>query len=101
VKWDLVDAVAEQEADLAKLPAEELPEELRKLKPEERRAWVDAKRKEREQVQSEIRDVSAKREAYVQEEMKKANQSDKDSLDAAVRTTITEQAEEKGFKFKK
>ncbi len=100
-KWDLVDALAEKEVDLAKLTENELPDELKKLKPEERKAYVDAKAKERAEVQKEIQEVAKKREAYIQAETKKANLSDSDAFDAAVRTTITEQAEKKGFKFEK
>ena len=72
-----------------------------KLEPEKRQAYVDAKAKERADVQKQIQEIAAQRDAYIREETKKANLNDADAFDAAVRTTITEQAEEKGFKFKK
>ena len=90
--WDLVDACKEKEFDLNKLKTEDLPQEMQKMTPEERKAHLDKMNKERETIQKEIVKVSAERQKFIDAEMKKQNLSADQSFDAAVRRTIQEQA---------
>lgn len=90
--WDLVDASKEKSFDLKSLKTEDLPAEMQKMTPEERKAHIEKTMKERETIQKEIAKVSAERQKYIDAEMKKQNLSADASFDAAVRRTIQEQA---------
>ena len=99
--WDLVDRMKnDPKFDLAKLKDEELCEELRKVKPEERVAYVKKKAEERGVLRKEIDGLNAKRGAFIAEEMKKLpkNPGDK-AFDDAMRATIRDLAGKKGIKI--
>jgi hypothetical protein len=98
--WDLVDAAKQKDFDLKKVKDEELPEEVRKLDPAGRQAYIERKTKERDEINKSIKEAAAKRDAYVKEETAKLAKAGKgDSFDAAVRGSLRKQAEGKGFTF--
>jgi hypothetical protein len=99
--WDLVDAIRSKDFDLKKLKDEELPDELRKLKPEERAAYVEKKSKERDEISAQIKGLAAKRDAYIKEEVQKKGLDTNKAFDQAVQKSITEQAAKNGFEFEK
>jgi hypothetical protein len=68
------------------------------LSPEERQDYLKEKQSARKAVQKKIRDVSAKREAYLKAERAKRS-GGKASLDDAMRTALRQQAEQRGFEF--
>ena len=77
---------------------EELPEEMRKLKPEERVEYLKKKADERAAIQKEINDLSAKRAKFVEDERKKQPKTEGEkALDEALQGIIREQAKAKGF----
>lgn len=95
--WDLVDRSKEKDFDLGKLKDEELPEEMRKMNADERKAHLAKKTAERAEIQKQIADLAKKREAYVADALKSEG---KDStLGRAVTTAVREQAEKKGVSF--
>lgn len=97
--WDLVDKLKQDpKFDLTKLKDEELCDEMKKLKPEDRLAYVQKKGEEREKLKKEIGELSTKRQKHVEEELKKLpKDAGEAALDDALRTIIREQAKEKGF----
>jgi hypothetical protein len=97
--WDLIDRMKDDpKFDLATLKDDDLPEELRKLKPEERTAYLKKKADERAAIQKEIAELSARRAKFVEEERKKLPQTDAEkALDVALKEIIREQAKAKGF----
>ena len=96
--WDLVDRMKEKDFDLAKIKEEDLSDELKKLKPEERLPFLKKKAAEREEIQKKIAELSAKRQKKVDEERAKAPKSDGEkALDEALKGTVREQAKAKGF----
>ena len=97
--WDLVDACNGRTVDLAKLPAEDLPEAMRKLTAEERTKYVEEMGKKRAEIEKQVRELAAKREEFIAAEMKKKGITDDTSLDGAVRRAVRKQAERKGFTF--
>lgn len=101
--WDLVDKMKnDPKFDIKSIKEEELCEELKKLKPDERVEYVKKKAAEREALRKQIDDLNVKRNAYIQEEMKKQPKSEGDkAFDEALKTTIREQAETKGIKIPK
>lgn len=96
--WDLVDANKKEGVKLDKIKEEELPSELKQLKPEERQAYVDQKAAEREKIQSEINRLNQERQKYVAEKAKET--SGDDTLDKAVSKVVREQAAKKAITFK-
>ncbi|CAA9409656.1 MAG: hypothetical protein AVDCRST_MAG64-2214, partial [uncultured Phycisphaerae bacterium] len=98
-RWDLVDAAKEKDFKLDELKDEQLPEPMRKLTPEQRRAYVEQKAKEREVIQAKIKELAAKRDAFVKEESAKKGLTGDKAFDNAVRESLTRQAESKGYKF--
>ena len=98
--WDLVDATKSvKDFDVKKLKDEELPEEMRKMTPDERVAFVARKAKEREQIAGQIKELSGKRDVYIKAEVAKKGLDTNKSFDESVRKSITEQAAKKGFEF--
>jgi hypothetical protein len=97
--WDLVDRMKnDKEFDITKIKDEDLPEELKKLKPAERVEFVKKKAAERAEIQKKIAELSAKRQKKVDEELAKQPKSEQEkALDEAVKSTVREQAKSKGF----
>ena len=97
--WDLVDKMEEEGFDLAKIPEADLPEDLKKIEPAKRLAWLEEKKTERSKIQARILDLTKKRDAHVKVEMDKQQLDDSRALDRALKDAIREQAAEGGFEF--
>jgi hypothetical protein len=97
-RWDLVDAAREKGFDLETVKAEDLPENMQKMSVEERKSYVSQMEQKRAEVQRQVAELSAKRQAYIQEQQKRGGPGDS-AFDAAVRKAMREQAEKKGFSF--
>lgn len=98
--WDLVDAKKEGAVDLDKLDPKDLPPEMQKMTPAERKAFVEKKAQERAQLQAQIQKLAEERKKFVAEEMKKQSKtSNANTLDAAVVSAIRDQAKAKGYTF--
>jgi hypothetical protein len=91
--WDLVDAALADGFDWDALPRTDLPEELQSMTREELVATVEAKRAERESIQTRIQLLSTEREAFI----RNALAADATNLGHAMRLAIREQARAKGF----
>ena len=95
---DLVDSYIADPAILEKVKAEDLPEEMQKMTPEERKAHLEAKVAERASVQAEIGKLSAEREAFLAKELKKQSpQGAERTLGDAVVEAVNKQLAESGF----
>lgn len=101
--WDLVDRMKnDKDFDLSKIKEEDLPDELKKLKPAERLAHVKKKAEERADIQKKIAELSAKRQKKVDEELAKKPKSESEqALDEAVKGVVRDQAKAKGFEVGK
>ena len=97
--WDLVDRSKEKGFDLKKLSEAELPAEMKKMSPEERAAYVEKKRTEREELQKQLKSLADERDKFIAEKSK--SEAKESTLGAAVSTAVREQAEKKGVKFDK
>jgi len=96
--WDLVDAFKGNTVKLEDVETEALPENMKKMTAEERRAYVEAKTKERAEIQKRIQELNAQRKDYVAAEMKK-HHSKSDTLGSAIIAAVREQAVGKSFSF--
>jgi len=97
--WDLVDAVRERTVDLSKVPAEDLPENMRGMKPEERTAFVEEATKQRASIQKKIADLGAQRDGFIAKERAKQAKAGEKTLDEAMVETTREQAARVGYVF--
>lgn len=96
--WDLVDAAKEDESVIADTKASELPNEMRGMSDDQRRAYVKQKAEERKSIQNEIQTLSKKRQEYIDSH---STQEQKDSsLDAAMIKAIKERAKSKDLIWK-
>jgi len=97
---DLVDGIAAGRVKLEDVKEDELPEELRNLKPEERQTQIDKMAKRRHQLQKKIAELSSQREKYVAEARKKVAGDRVRTLNDALIESVREQAEQKQFDLK-
>lgn len=89
---DLVADVRNKQADLAGIDDKELPKELQSKSKAERQAWLDAKLAERQQLETKMAALIAKRDAYVVSEQAKSSKTTAtDSFDRAVEDTLKTQ----------
>ncbi len=96
--WDLVDANKKAGMALEKIKEQDLPAELKSLKPEERQGYLDQKAAEREKIQAQIKKLNQERQQYVAEKNKENGQED--TLDKAIVKAVREQAAKKEITFK-
>ena len=97
--WDLVDAYRDGTVDLAKVAEADLPDELRKLTPDQRKAFVEARQAERKRLQARIQTLNAERETFVRAELKKKGLAGENTLDAALVKLVHDQGGKAGWKF--
>ena len=97
--WDLVDATKDGTVKLAEVDKDALPAEMKKMAPEEQKAYLEKKATERAELQKQIAELNAKREAFVKEEMTRKGLDEKASFDAVLRSAVREQAVAKAFTF--
>jgi hypothetical protein len=100
-EWDLVDAAKDKAFKLESVKEEELPAEMKSMTPEERKAHLDAKAKERAELQKRILELGAQRQKFIDAEVKEKNLDQNKAFDQAVRKAVREQAEKKGLEFEK
>lgn len=100
-KSDLVDAVTLGAVDVSKIPAAHLPKEMQALAVKERLAYVSKRESQRKEINSQIAELSAKRDAYLKKERERLARDGKgNSYDENIMTTIREQAAAKGIVYK-
>jgi hypothetical protein len=97
--WDLVDAEKEGKVKVEEMKEAELPEEMKKMSKEERKKYIEKKRKERADIQKKISKLRKERDNYVAEKRKKMAADN--TLDAAIINAVREQAGKKDYKFEK
>ena len=93
--WDLVDKMKEDSNALAAISNDELPSELKDKSDAEIKKIVSEKEKERVTIQKEIAELAKKRQAYIDEELKK--DGDEDDLGNAINRSIVDFANKKGY----
>ncbi len=97
--WDLVDASKDKGFDITKVKEADLPEEMRKMTVEERKAHLEKKTAEREEIQKKVLTLNKEREAYVATQRKESAKND--TLDTAMVKALRTQAEKKGIAWEK
>lgn len=93
--WDLVDAAESDEEVIKDLKKEDLPDEMKNMNVEERKAYIEQKRQERENIRKEILDLETKANAFVAEKQKEMAVTQ--TLDNVMKNSVRELARAKGF----
>ena len=92
--WDLVDAEEEvEDFSFETLKEEELPDNLKGKSSKEIKIYVEAKRKERVEIQNEIASLNKKRKNYIEN----LNQENSNALESAMINAIKKQAKKKNY----
>jgi prepilin-type processing-associated H-X9-DG protein len=99
-RWDLCDALTQNLVKLEDLKEDELPEELKKMKPDERKAYIDGMIAKRKGLQEKITKAADERNKYIAEERKKLAASSDNTLDKAIIDAARKQATRLQFEFK-
>jgi hypothetical protein len=98
--WDLVDATQAGKVKLEEVKEAELPEEMKKMTPEQQKAFVAEKGKERTAIQEQIVKLGKERDAYILAEQKKQSQPGAtNTLDNAILGAIRGQAQKADLQF--
>jgi hypothetical protein len=98
--WDLVDAITDGKVELSKIKEEDLPENMRKMKVDERKKFVEQQGVERRRVQERINTLNGERNKYVADKRKEmAAESGEKTLDQVLVEAIRTQAKAKSFEF--
>ena len=95
--WDLIDGLATGKVKLERIPASELPPEMRNMNMNERKRYLSRKKAEREKIQQEIITLSKKREPIVRHESKSVQHTKSprrpQTLDKAIIESVQHQRE--------
>jgi hypothetical protein len=97
---DLLDALRDKRADLGKLKKSELSEKMQKMTPAERKKYIAEKQAKRAEITKKIRELGAKRAAYIKKELAKTK-GGKEGFDHKVVETLRRQAARKNIKYDK
>lgn len=88
---DLVSAVASGRATLGSVKDDELPDDLRKLAPEQRKAELDRQTQKRKTLNDKLATLVQKRDGYVAEKKRSASPAKTSSFDRVVEDTLKAQ----------
>ncbi|MEK7867119.1 MAG: vWA domain-containing protein [Planctomycetota bacterium] len=98
-RWDLVDACAQEGFKLEEVKDEALPEEMRKMSTDERRAHIAAKKSERDALMKRINELGRSRQDFIDAKVKAEGLTQDKAFDEAVRKAVREQAARRGMAF--
>lgn len=95
--WDLVDAAKKAGFKIEDVKDEDLPEAMRKMTMDEKKAHIAKMAEEREKIQKDVQAKAVERQKFIDAEMQKQGLNQDKAFDEAVRKMIREQAAKKGF----
>ncbi|MFO0872932.1 MAG: vWA domain-containing protein [Phycisphaerales bacterium] len=96
-RWDLVDACKQADFKLESVKAEDLPESMRIMTPEQCKAHVAAMGAKRDELKRQIADLGQKRQAFADAESSKSAEAGRKTFGAAMREALRAQAAARGF----
>lgn len=92
--WDLVDASKDDAQAIIKAKEDELPQEMKGMTADQRKAYVKGKSEERAKIQAEIQTVNKQRQEYI---VKNTPKEQENMLDAAMINAIKSKAKTKNL----
>ena len=96
---DLMQSIENGSVQIDKLKEEDLPEDLRRLSPEQRKQEIEKRLAERRELRAQIMSLSKQRAEFIAAERKKIGAKD-NGFDAAVSAALKEQLRRKGVNSK-
>lgn len=97
--WDILDALDKGTIKLEDIPSDQLPEKMRPMTLDERRAYIEELKARRTAIQAELRKLNEEREAFLRDRRKRPAGEASNTLDTALIKSIREQAQKLGFTF--
>ncbi|PWQ93752.1 vWA domain-containing protein [Leucothrix arctica] len=97
---ELVDSIASGDIALESIASDELPAAMKTMKPIEQQRYIKEKSVARKELQSKIRQLAEKRDAFLKEKVE-ATGGRKNSLDSQIFDAIQEQSADKGLVYDK
>jgi hypothetical protein len=94
---DLVTDYEEKRIKLAEIQKDHLPSEMKSMSTKEKENHLNQKSQKRAEIQKEIKDLSIKRQKYIDNLVKKEKNQGRDSLDLKLFDAIQRQGLEKGI----
>ena len=98
-KWDLVDAAEEDDFDVAQVEKEQLPQEMREMDEQEQKAYIEEKRGQRKDLQTQIKELTRKREEFLQTKREELAEGNEETLGTQLEKAVVDQASKTGFSF--
>jgi hypothetical protein len=95
--YDLIGALESGEVELKDVKKENLPAEMREMNEDEKKAFIEHKQADRDNIRRQIAELSKKRDAFIKAKLAKAGTED--SFDAQVLSMIRSQAADKGIAY--
>lgn len=96
---ELIDSVTTGKVKIEEIKDSELPKDMQAMTVDERKRLIADKSKEREKVTTELRALTEKRQAYIQEKVSQEKDKGEQSLDMKIFKCIQKQAEEKNITY--
>jgi len=95
--YDLIGAIESGEVELEQVKKENLPEEMREMSEDEKKAFLSEKKAKRDGVRRQIVELSKKRDDFIKAKL--AEIGTEDSFDTQVLSMIRSQAARKGIAY--
>ena len=97
---DLLDDLKEGKVKLNEVKDEQLPDDLKKMKPEERKAHVEKLQKDREELKKKALELDKKRLEFIAKKQAEDKEKGKvDGFDSQILDTLRKQAEKVNIKY--
>ncbi|HEX3149853.1 MAG TPA: vWA domain-containing protein [Gemmataceae bacterium] len=97
---DLLDDLKEGKLKLNEVKEEQLPDDMKKMKPEERKAHVEKLQKDREELKKKALDLDKKRLEFIAKKQAEEKEKGKvDGFDSQILDTLRKQAEKVNIKY--
>ena len=96
---DLLDDLKEGKVKLDAIKEAELPDDIKKMKPEERKAHVEKLQKDRDELKKKALDLDKKRMDFIAKKVAENKDKAKDGFDNQVLETLRKQAEKVNIKY--
>ena len=94
---DLLQSIENGSLKLDAVKDEDLPADLRKLSPEDRKQEIEKRLAARKEIRAQIVTLSKQRDEFIAAERKKLNGGKENGFDAAVASALKEQMARKGI----
>jgi Mg-chelatase subunit ChlD len=96
---DLLDDLKEGKVKLDDIKDDQLPDDLKKMKPEERKAHVEKLQKDRDDLKKKALDLDKKRLDFIAKKLAEDKGKAKDGFDNQILDTLRKQAEKVNIKY--